>query len=49
MKESPFLTHRHILLNGYGAAITLRGITLSLWNGRNWPADNLAVGWGDPF
>lgn len=39
MKESPFLTHRHILLNGYGAAITLRGITLSLWNGRNWPAD----------
>ena len=39
MKESPFLTHRHILLNGYGAAITLRGLTLSLWNGRNWPAD----------
>ncbi|HHX4472902.1 TPA: hypothetical protein ACVBCY_003887 [Aeromonas hydrophila] len=39
MMESPFLTHRHILLNGYGAAITLRGITLSLWNGRNWPAD----------
>ena len=44
MKESPFLTHRHILLNGYGAAITLRGIVLSLWNGRNWPADLSRVG-----
>lgn len=39
MQQSPFLTHRHILLNGYGAAITLRVLTLSLWNGRNWPAD----------
>ena len=39
MKQSPFLTHRHILLNDYGAAITLRSLTLSLWNGRNWPAD----------
>lgn len=39
MKQSPFLAHRHILLNGYGAAITLRSITLSLWNGRKWPAD----------
>ncbi len=38
------MTHRHILLNGYGAAITLRGIVLSLWNGRNWPADLSRVG-----
>lgn len=37
MKESPFLTHKEILLSGYGAARTLRNITLSLWNGNNWP------------
>lgn len=39
MKESPFLTYRPILLRGYGTAISLRGITLSLLNGSNWPAD----------
>lgn len=39
MKQSPFLTHRSILLSGYSTAIALRGFTLSLWNGRNWPAD----------
>lgn len=39
MEQSPFLTHRPILLSGYSTAITLRGFTLSLWNGRNWPAD----------
>lgn len=39
MMQSPFLTHRHILLNGYGAARWLRRLTLSLWNGNTWPTD----------
>jgi hypothetical protein len=39
VKESPFLTHKEILLQGYGAARTLRNITLSLWNGNHWPVD----------
>ncbi|BDO10913.1 MULTISPECIES: DUF7673 family protein [Aeromonas] len=39
MNQSPFLTHRSILLSSYSTAIALRGFTLSLWNGRNWPAD----------
>lgn len=46
MKQSPFLTHKAILLSDYGAAQTLRRITLSLWNGNNWPADMSRVpGW----
>lgn len=39
MKQSPFLTHKEILLSGYGAARWLRRLTLSLWNGYAWPAD----------
>lgn len=39
MEQSPFLTHKAILLSDYGAAHTLRKITLSLWNGNHWPVD----------
>ena len=39
MRQSPFLTHKEILLGGYGAARWLRRLTLSLWNGHAWPAD----------
>jgi hypothetical protein len=37
MKESPFLTHKEILLQGYSTARWLRGVTLALWNGDAWP------------
>jgi hypothetical protein len=44
MEQSPFLTHKAILLCDYGAAQTLRKITLSLWNGNHWPVDLSRVG-----
>lgn len=37
MSESPFKTHRNILLDHYGAAQFLRLFTLSMWNGNAFP------------
>ena len=39
MAESPFLTHKNVLMNDYGAAKILRRATLSMWNGQAYPFD----------
>lgn len=34
---SPFITHRAVILSRYGAATTLQDLTMSMWNGSDYP------------
>lgn len=36
-ESNPFITHRKVVFQHYGAACKLRGMILSLWNGRAHP------------